>query len=95
MSIVQQYRTSTHGILDRSVPAIFTSSADYLLLFTGEAFCSVASNSLVLAGTGTAFLNTMSCALTSLPYRFLLAPLSGRSVEPSREIPANNPRARE
>src|SRR4029077_17855012 len=49
----------------------------YLLLFTGEAFCNVANKTLALSGTGTAFLNTMSEALTSLPYRFLLAPLSG------------------
>jgi 2-iminobutanoate/2-iminopropanoate deaminase len=34
--------------------------ADYLLLFTGEAFCSVASKFFALSGTGTAFLNTMS-----------------------------------
>jgi hypothetical protein len=38
---------------------------------------------------------TMSFALTSFPYRFLLASLSGRRVEPAREIPANSPRARE
>lgn len=31
-----------------------------LLLLTGEAFSSVASNSLALSGVGTAFLNTMS-----------------------------------
>src|SRR5580704_4810281 len=71
-------------------------AADYLpLLFIGEAFCSVASNSLAQLGTGTAFWKTMDFALTSLPYRFLLAPLSGRRVEPAREMPAKSPRARE
>ena len=38
-----------------------------LLLFTGVAFCSVASNGFALSGTGIAFLSTMSEALTSLP----------------------------
>src|SRR5580704_15322637 len=66
-----------------------------LLLFTGDAFCNVLRSVFALSGTGSALLNTMSDALTSLPYRFLFAPLSGRSVEPSSEMPANKPRERE
>ena len=41
-----------------------------------------------------AFYNNAS-AEVSFPYRFLFALPSGRSVEPSRETPANAPRARE
>jgi hypothetical protein len=40
---------------------------DYLLLFTGVAFCSVASKSLALSGTGTALWKTIALALTSFP----------------------------
>ena len=38
---------------------------------------------------------TISFAETFLPYKRSLASPSGRSVEPSSETPANNPRARE
>src|SRR5215471_10253509 len=37
----------------------------------------------------------LSVAGSSFPYSFLLASLSGRNVEPSRDIPANRPRERE
>jgi hypothetical protein len=43
------------------------ASVDYLLLFTGVAFSSVASKSLALSGTGTALWKTIALALTSLP----------------------------
>ena len=46
-------------------------------------------------GTGTAPLKMISSAVTFLPYTLSLALLSGRTVEPASEIPANNPRARE
>jgi hypothetical protein len=69
--------------------------SDYLpLLFAGEAFSRDASKAVVLAGTGKALSKTMAGALASSPYRFLMALLSGRRVEPSREIPAKSPRVR-
>jgi hypothetical protein len=64
-------------------------------LFTGECLFNTRSNSFADGGAGTAFANTMSFALTSFPYKDLLASLSGRKVEPASEIPANSPRARE
>src|SRR5579864_3125967 len=47
------------------------------------------------AGGRILLLITMSWPLTPLPYSLSLPSLSGRRVEPSREIPANNPRDRE
>jgi hypothetical protein len=62
--------------------------------FVGETFCSVANKFLALSGAEKDLLKTMSLAVVSCPYRFLLAPSSGRSVDPSREMPTNLPRAR-
>ena len=62
-------RESTKGTERRRTTCLLAlrpGARRYLPLFTGEAFWSVASNCLALAGTGTAFLNTMSDALTSL-----------------------------
>ena len=47
------------------------------------------------AGGRIVLLITISWPLTPLPYSLSLPSLSGRRVEPSREIPANNPRERE
>src|SRR5260370_20457976 len=54
-----------------------------------EISCSAAG------GTATVPDRTMSLAGIFLPYRRRLSPLSGRIVEPSRETPANKPRALE
>src|SRR6266850_102051 len=64
-------------------------------LFFGDRAFSVSKSWFAQAGAGTALFITMSSAEISFPYRFLFALPSGRSVEPSRETPANAPRARE
>jgi len=48
-----------------------------------------------VANAGTVISEIMSFALTSLPYSFLLASLSGRRVDPASDTPAKSPRARE
>jgi hypothetical protein len=55
----------------------------------------VERSSFADAGAWIALLMTMSLALTPCPYSLPLPSPSGRSVEPSRETPANNPRERE
>ena len=55
----------------------------------------VSSSVDALGGAFTAPSSTISFASIFLPYRFLFASLSGRRVDPSRETPANAPRARE
>src|SRR5271168_4753475 len=80
-----KHRSSKHRNSNRQLPDVFV----------GDFLVSSASNNCADAGAGTASLNTMSPAFTSLPYKLLLASLSGRRVEPEREIPANSPRARE
>src|ERR1700686_2161687 len=52
-------------------------------------------NCSAAAGTATVPERTMSLAEISRPYTWRLSPLSGRIVEPSRETPANRPRALE
>ena len=63
--------------------------------FLGENFVSVAIILCADAGAGTVPFSTMSVAVIFFPYTSSLAPLSGRSVEPSSETPANRPRERE
>src|ERR1700747_3677448 len=46
-------------------------------------------------GTATAPLKTIDSASSFFPYTLSLASLSGRTVEPSSEIPAKSPRDRE
>ena len=55
----------------------------------------VERSSFADAGAWIALLMTMSLAPTPCPYSLPLPSTSGRSVEPSRETPANNPRERE
>src|SRR5205823_14030197 len=50
-------------------------------------------NCSAAGGTATAPDRTILLAGIFLPYTRRLSPLSGRIVEPSREIPANKPRA--
>src|SRR5437660_10934856 len=52
-------------------------------------------NCSAAGGTATAPDRTILLAGIFLPYTRRLSPLSGRIVEPSREIPANRPRALE
>src|SRR6202021_2405647 len=63
--------------------------------FLGDFVFRVFNNRAAEGGTGTALSKTMDSAVTSFPYSFLLPSLSGRKVEPDREIPAKSPRARE
>jgi hypothetical protein len=67
----------------------------YFDLLVGDALSSVAISFFAFAGAGATASNTISFASSFLPYKFLFASLSGRSVEPSSETPANSPRARE
>src|SRR5258707_10561664 len=55
----------------------------------GEAFCSREISECAESGADNRDSSTMSSAVTSLPYSRLLASPSGRSVEPSRDMPAN------
>ncbi len=64
-------------------------------LFLGDFLSRVETSNFAVAGAWILLLITMSCAVTPFPYSLSLPSLSGRSVEPSREIPANNPRERE
>src|SRR5579862_2657738 len=64
-------------------------------LFRGDFLLRTASNCAADAGARTARWSTMSLAGSFFRYSFSLASLSGRSVEPSSETPANNPRDRE
>src|SRR5580692_4085816 len=74
--------------------------ASYLSDFGSERFLGDFSfnreiSSEAQAGALTFPSRMMSRALTGFPYNFSLALPSERSVEPSREIPANNPLLRE
>src|ERR1700674_4650593 len=64
-------------------------------LFVGDFLSRVERSSFADAGAWIALLMTMSLALPPCPYSLPLPSPSGRSVEPSRETPANNPRERE
>jgi hypothetical protein len=61
----------------------------------GDAFCSAAIKPLAVEGARTSEPSMISAPLMERPYRFRLASLSGRSVEPSSDTPAKAPRARE
>src|SRR5580704_3635350 len=62
--------------------------------FLGDCFSSAAMSVRAAGGTPTAPLRTISVAPIFLPYTSSLALLSGRSVDPSSDTPANNPRVR-
>ena len=83
------------GRLDWPVPRHCTDESYLPDLFLGDFLLRVETSNLADAGAWILLLITMSCALTPLPYSLRLPSLSGRRVEPSREIPANNPRERE
>src|ERR1022692_2961801 len=68
---------------------------DYLFTCFGEALPRSASSRCAAAGGATLPSRTISLALSSFPYRALLAPSSDRSVEPSSDTPANSPCALE
>src|SRR6267378_3129739 len=80
------YSENVAGLIQRSRPYGLCCG---VLASRVEINCSAAG------GAGTAPARTISLAETSLPYTRRLSPLSGRIVEPSRETPANKPRARE
>lgn len=63
--------------------------------FLGEAFASSPSRMAAAAGLPTFPSRKISFAVNFFPYTFSFAPLSGRRVDPSNEIPANSPRERE
>src|ERR1700741_5688742 len=63
--------------------------------FLGETLFSIPIPSCPDAGTPTLPSRTISFALSSLPYILRFALPSDRSVEPSRDTPANSPRDRE
>src|SRR5271155_1105925 len=63
--------------------------------FFGDLLFSVVTSLRAAGGTATAPLKMICSASSFLPYTRSLASLSGRTVEPSREIPAKRPRARE
>src|SRR5215467_1713982 len=63
--------------------------------FFGDFWFSSETNGRPAVGTATLPPRMMFLALTSRPYRCRLAEGLGRSVEPSSDTPANNPRARE
>src|ERR1700694_3312750 len=86
--------TPHRGVRDEEY-RVASSHQGFFDSFFGDLLSSVDSNNSADGGGGTALSNTMSLAFISFPYRLLLASLSGRRVEPEREIPANNPRARE
>jgi len=67
------------------------SGRNYLLTCFGEALLRIASSRCADAGGATFPCRTISLALSSFPYRALLAPSSERSVEPSSDTPANSP----
>src|SRR5258706_5377904 len=69
------------------------SSIFYYPLRFEYLFNSVSSPAAALGGWIEPW--TISALDSCLPYRSLFASSSGRSVAPSNEIPANNPRARE
>jgi hypothetical protein len=63
--------------------------------FFGDFLSHKETSSRPEAGTPTLPSRTISLAVRFRPYSFLLALPSDRSVEPSSEMPANNPRERE
>src|SRR5262249_2407914 len=64
-------------------------------LFLGEYLFNSAIRSWAAPGVLTLPLRKMSFTLISCPYSLRFARLSGRSVDPSRDTPANSPRERE
>src|SRR5215468_6422120 len=62
---------------------------------SGEAFCSRYTSFCPAAGVSLFGSRMIFAAVASFPYKRRLASLSGRKVDPSREIPAKTPRARE
>jgi len=60
-----------------------------------ETRCKVAIRSWAAGGASTFDSEMIRAADMSLPYKRPLASSSGRRVEPSRDTPANTPRARE
>src|ERR1700746_1893585 len=63
--------------------------------FLGAFLLSTPMSSWAAGGTATAPLRTIASASSFLLYSLSLPSLSGRTVEPSSEIRANKPRARE
>src|SRR5579883_1318538 len=63
--------------------------------FFGDFWFKYATIFCAEGGTATAPLEMIASASSFFPYSRSLSPLSGRTVEPSSETPANSPRARE
>src|SRR6202790_1905701 len=62
--------------------------------FRGELFCRIGTRWPPDTGTAMLLPNMMSLALILWPYTCSLASSSGRSVEPSSDMPADRPRGR-
>src|SRR6202142_1179876 len=90
MKLTRPHQPLVYGRLGRA--ALITSP--YGLCF-GVLASRVAINCSAAGGAATTPARTISLAGISLPYTRRLSPLSGRMVEPSRETPANRPRALE
>src|ERR1700682_4379575 len=75
--------------------AVSSRSPTYSDLFLGDFLLRVETSNFAEAGAWIELLITISFALMPFPYSLALPSLSGRRVEPSREIPANSPRERE